>query len=383
MRDKLITEVKKVLAAWYADNQDVYSEFREMVDKAISEGDMRIHEEVIGMLRSFVPDNIEEETESAIEELDSEMEEEFDSFMEELNSDVEEYDEEEDEESLLEDANYAKTMEVLDSAMNKVVKETSSEYDKMVVGMKPEIEAVEYVIAKKIRTKDKMVFCYYYWMIFDNGQTDMATIYANHLRNNHVGLFFRWIFRLAFKVFVVYSFKMGARRMDWKSFVRKLKDEKAREDINKGLQIVTPGQSQGKRVDCSRLDELISNPNVIELIGLFLEKRKSDVEIAYLLVNLQLNGLVSDVAYTTFHRALQNAFPDAGIKGHCKAQAKYKELKRLYAKEMKRIFNMDITAPSSLSREKQTVARLKVKALDVYFQPYMKKGEEGKEGGKD
>ena len=105
MRDKLITEVKKVLAAWYADNQDVYSEFREMVDKAISEGDMRIHEEVIGMLRSFVPDNIEEETESAIEELDSEMEEEYDSFMEELKSDVEEYDEEEDEESILEDAN--------------------------------------------------------------------------------------------------------------------------------------------------------------------------------------------------------------------------------------------------------------------------------------
>ena len=32
MRNKLITEVKKVLSAWYADNQDVYSEFREMVD---------------------------------------------------------------------------------------------------------------------------------------------------------------------------------------------------------------------------------------------------------------------------------------------------------------------------------------------------------------
>ena len=144
MRDKLITEVKKVLAAWYADNRDAYAEFREMVDKAISEGDMRIHEEVIEMLRSFVPDNIEKVTESDIEELDSEMEEEYDSFIEELKYDLEEQYEEEDEESLLEEANYTKTMEVLDSAMNKVVKETSSEYDKMVVGMKPEIEAVEY-----------------------------------------------------------------------------------------------------------------------------------------------------------------------------------------------------------------------------------------------
>ena len=63
-----------------------------------------------------------------------------------------------------------------------------------------EIEEVEDVIAKKIRTKDKMVFCYYYWIILDNGPTDMATIYTNHLKNNHVGLFFRWIFRLAFSL---------------------------------------------------------------------------------------------------------------------------------------------------------------------------------------
>lgn len=371
MRNKLITEVKKVLAAWYADNQDVYSEFREMVDKAILEGDMKIHEEVIGMLRSFVHDNIGEETESAIEELDSEMEEEYDSFIEELNSDVEEYGGEEDEESLLEDANYAETMELLDSAMDKVVKETSSEYDKMVVGMKPKIEAVENVIAKKIRTKDKMVFCYYYWMIFDNGPTDMATIYTNHLRNNHVGLFFRWIFRLAFKVFVVYSFKMGARRMDWKNFLRNLKDEKARKDISKGLHIATPGQSQGKRVDCRRLDELISNPNVIELIGLVLERRKSDIDIAYLLMNLRYNKLISDVAYTTFHRALQNAFPDAGIKGCCKAQARYKELERICQKNPK--------IPCSLSHEKQVIARLKVKNLDVYFKPYKNKEKENEE----
>ena len=371
MRDKLITEVKKVLSAWYADNQDAYAEFREMVDKAISEGDMRIHEEVIEMLRSFVPDDIGQEAESTIEELDSEMEEEYDSFIEELKYDMEEQYEEEDEESLLEDANYAETVEVLDFAMDKVVKETSSGYDKMVVQMQPEIEAVENVIAKKIRTKDKMVFCYYYWMIFDNGPTDMATIYANHLKNNHVGLFFRWIFRLAFKVFVVYSFKMGARRMDWKSFVRKLKDENAREDINKGLQLATPGQSQGKRVDCSRLDELISNPNVIELIGLVLGRRKSDVDIAYLLMNLRHNKLISDVAYTTFHRALQNAFPDAGIKGHCKAQARYRELERICLKNPKN--------PWSLSHEKQVVARLKVKTLDVYFKPYKNKEKENEE----
>ena len=371
MRDKLITEVKKVLAAWYADNQDAYAEFREMVDKAISEGDMRIHEEVIEMLRSFVPDNIEQETESAIEELDSEMEEEYDSFIDELKSYVEEQYVEEDEESLLEEANYAKNMEVLDSAMEKVVKETSSEYDKMVVQMQPEIEAVENVIAKKIRAKDKMVFCYYYWMIFDNGPTDMATIYANHLRNNHVGIFWRWIFRLVFKVFAVYSFKTGARRMDWKNFLRKLDDENARVDINKGLKLAMPEQSQGKRVDCSSLDQLIANPNVIELIGLVLEKRKSDVDIAFLLMNLRHNKLISDVAYTTFHRALQNAFPDAGIKGYGKAQAKYRELRRICQKNPK--------VPCSLSHEKQVVAKLKILTLDVCFKPYKDKENENEE----
>lgn len=371
MRDKLITEVKKVLAAWYADNQDVYADFRDMVDKAITEGNMKLHEEVIEMLRSFIPDNIEMETESDIEELNSEMEGEYDSFIEELESSVEECPEEEDEESLLEDADYAGTMDVLDSAMDKVVKDTSSEYDKMTVRMKPEIEAVKDVIAKKIRTKDKMVFCYNYWMVFDNRPTDMATIYANHLRNNHVGIFWRWIFRFAFKVFVVYSFKTGARRMDWKNFIRKLEDEKARVDINKGLQLAIPEQSQGKRVDCSSLDQLITNPNIIELIGLVLEKRKSDVDIAFLLMNLRHNKLISDVAYTTFHRALQNAFPDAGIKGYGKAQAKYRELRRICQKNPK--------VPCSLSHEKQVVAKLKVLALDVYFKPYKDKKKENEE----
>ena len=124
-------------------------------------------------------------------------------------------------------------------------------------------------------------------------------------------------------------------------------------------------------MDCSRLDELISNPNVIELIGLVLEKRKSDVDIAYLLMNLRHNKLISDVAYTTFHRALQNAFPDAGIKGYGKAQARYRELERICQKNPK--------IPCSLSHEKQVVARLKVKALDVYFKPYKNKEEEDEE----
>ena len=366
-----------MLAAWYADNREVYAEFREMVDKAINEGDMRIHEEVIGMLRSFVPDNIEQEMAVAIDEFDKEMMEECSSLSEIPGPDVDEQEEEADEDSIPEDADYPSVMEALDSAMEEVARQVEDEYNQMVVEMQPEIKTVENVIAEKIRVKDRMVFCYYYWMILDNGPTDMATIYSNHLRSNHVGLFWRWIFRLAFKVYVVYSFKMGARRMDWKKFLRKLDDVKARDDINKGLQMAMPGQSQGKRVDCRRMDELVANPNVIELIGLFLEKRKSDVEIAHLLVNLQLNGLVPGVAYTTFHRALQNAFPDAGIKGHGKAQAKYNELKRLYGKEMREVFNTNTTEPCSLSLEKQKVEKLKVEALDVYFRPYRKKDPDG------
>ena len=84
MRNKLITEVKKIIAAWYADNQEVYAEFRGMVDEAITEGDMGIHEEVMAMLRSFVPDDIEQETETAIEESEPEMEREWNGFIEEL-----------------------------------------------------------------------------------------------------------------------------------------------------------------------------------------------------------------------------------------------------------------------------------------------------------
>ena len=307
-----------MLAAWYADNRDVYAEFREMVDKAINEGDMRIHEEVVGMLRSFVPDDIEQKTVSAIEKTDAAMKEQCHTLAEMHEAempepDVEEHDEEVEDESLPEDADYPMVMEALDNEMEKAAKQVEDEYDKMVVGMRPEIETVEDVIAEKIRAKDRMVFCYYYWMIIDNGPTDMAAIYSNHLRNNHVGLFWRWIFRLAFKVYVVHSFKMGTRRMDWKNFLRKLDDEKARDDISKGLQVVMTYQSQGKRVDCRTLEELIPNRNVIEVVEVLLRKRKSDVDIAYLLMSLRLNGLVPDIAYTTFHRALQNRFPSDEI----------------------------------------------------------------------
>ena len=367
MRDKLITEVKKVLAAWYADNRDVYAEFREMVDKAINEGDMRIHEEVIGMLRSFVPDNIEQKTESDIEEADAAMKEEYTSLpdmheAEISEPDVEEPDEEAEEESLPEDAEYPRVMEALDSTMEKAAKQVEGEYNKMVAGMQPEIRTVEDVIAKKIRSKDSMVFCYYYWMILDNGPIDMAAIYSSHLRNNHVGLFWRWIFRLTFKVYVVHSFKMGTRRMDWKKYLRKLDDEKARNDINKGLQMAMPCQSQGKRIDCRTLEELIPNPNVIEVVEVVLRKRKSDVDIAYLLMSLRLNGLVPDIAYTTFHRALQNEFPDEGIKGYGKAQAEYTELRRLY--------QVGTDSPCGFSPRKQTTARGKTEAFDRYFKPF-------------
>ena len=140
MRDKLITEVKKVLAAWYADNREVYAEFREMVDKAINEGDMRIHEEVIGMLRSFVPDNIEQEMAVAIDEFDKEMMEECSSLSEIPGPDVDEHEEEADEDSIPEDADYPSVMEALDSAMEEVARQVEDEYNQMVVEMQPEIK---------------------------------------------------------------------------------------------------------------------------------------------------------------------------------------------------------------------------------------------------
>ena len=80
---------------------------------------------------------------------------------------------------------------------------------------------------------------------------------------------------------------------------------------------------------------------------------------------------LNNVAYTTFHRALQNAFPNAGIKGCCKAQARYRELERICQKNPK--------SPCSLSHEKQVVAKLKVLALDVYFKPYKDKENENEE----
>ena len=381
MRNKLITEVKKIIAAWYADNQEVYAEYREMVDKAITEGDMGIHEKVMAMLRSFIPDDIEQETEAAIEESEPEMEREWNGFIEELKQqhDVVE-DVNGDEEPPVEDLNDEEERQVrglLDNLFDKVGREMESEHNGMADQMKPEVEAVENVITEKIRSRDKTVFCYYYWMIFDNGPADMATIYSNHLRNNHVGFFWRWIFHIAFKIIVAYSFKTGARRMDWRKFLRKLEDGRSREDVEEGLSIAMP--SQGKRVDCRSLDELITNPHIIDMIGVALEKRKSDVDIAFLLMNLQLNRLIPDVAYTTFHRALQNAFPLAGIKGYGKAQAKYKELKILYNDKLNELYVRKKTAaPSSLSHEKQVVAKLKVEAYDIYFDPLHKNREEKK-----
>lgn len=117
-----------------------------MVDDALLNGDMHLLEEIFGMLKSFVPKEVAQEAESAIASLDREMEGPKDNDSESQGD----------------------MIDVLEDLIKQ--EDFADECKKMVSEIKPEIEAVEGEIAEKIRKKDDKVFCYYYWMLFDNAQ---------------------------------------------------------------------------------------------------------------------------------------------------------------------------------------------------------------------
>lgn len=337
MRYKEITEVKKIIAAWYSNHIDVYAAYRDMIDKALEEEDNQLFEDIFSMLRSFVPDDMIRGVEVFLKMVDREFNKE--------NKEGEVVDCQDDPISMME------------GLLND--KEVVKAYDNVIMEMKPQIEVVENIIAEQMKMKDNKVFCYYYWMLFDGGPTELATVYSNYLKKNKVNFFLRWIIKNNLKATVRNSFLLGARKTDWEEYLRTEETLEGQESVLVALRSVdTVG---GKRVDCRGLDELTDNPNIIDALGRALGKRDSDVDIAYMLMNLRLNNIIPDIAYTTFHRALVNEFPEQEIKGFARGQSEYAELKRLY-----KIKN-DIAC--RFSPRKQALAKYKVESYDAFFLP--------------
>ena len=332
MEKKEITEIKKLLAEWYASNHEVYSAFREKVDKAIENGDMQLYEEILKMLKGFIPDSILKNVESEIE-----------SYCKREDCIIM------DQESLYE--------AMQDPESKQQILEV---HEKMEEDMMPEAEVVVNNISERIKGKDAFVFCYYYWMVFDNGPTEVVSMFSNYLRKNRVGFLWRYGFKLVFRAMVKQSYSVGLKKIDWKRYQKKEQLDDAKANIMLALE--ESKKTGGKTVDCRNLKELVDNPNVIDVIGIVVDRRRDDSDIAYMLMNLRINGMIPDIPYTTFHRALQNAFPEKNIKGHSRPQGKYAELRRLY--------KMNTDVPCSLNEKNQAIARKKIEALNTYFLPF-------------
>jgi hypothetical protein len=335
MRYKEITEIKKIVAAWHSSHIEVYAAYRGIIDNALKGGDNQLFEDIFSMLQSFVPDDMIRGVEVFFKMVDREISKEGEvkdcqddpiSIMEEFSND----------------------------------KEVIRAYDNVIMEMQPQIEVVENIIAEKIKMKDNNVFCYYYWMLFDNGPRGLATMYSNYLKRNKVSYFWRWLFKILFKIIVKNSFLYGTKKADWEDYLKTEETMEGQESVCVSLRDVNA--VGGKRVDCRGLKELIGNTNIIDVIGIALEKRESDVDIAYMLMNLRLNDLIPDIAYTTFYRAVINEFPSLGIKGVGRGQSEYAELKRLY--KMKN----DIVC--RFSPHKQAMAEYKIEAYNTYFLPF-------------
>lgn len=336
MRNKEITEIKKIIAAWYADNADAYSNFRNMVDSALKDGDDKLFEEIFNMLNSFVPEKISDEVAESLEQADDEVECE----------DYIKVDCQDDPFKAIEEV-------ARQESFNNLINEAITE-------MQPAIEVVEDNITRSIKGKDSRVFCYYYWMLFDNGPTEMAAMYSRYLKSKKVNFFWRWIIKRLYPIIVRNSFLYGTRKVDWEEYLNTEETEEGMESILVTLRQLKP--VGGKRVDCRGLEDLVGNPDLISAIGDALNNRHTDVDIAYILMNLRLNDLIPDIPYTTFHRALINKFPDSGIKGHGKVQHEYTELRRMY--------KMRAEYPCRLSPRKQGIAKQKIESYNSYFLPF-------------
>lgn len=177
-------------------------------------------------------------------------------------------------------------------------------------------------IKQNVLNKDPHTLCMYYFILFENGGTEIAEILAKNskeftktpetdLRNMYDGM-------------INASVKNGVQtKGDWKQFARATFVEGLKNLVDSVL--VTVKGFTGKRSQTRLLKDLLidADDDVYALIQHHLERRPTDAYIACIMRALEMSGHLSDCSYAEFFRSLKMEYPNQNIKSINRGQELY------------------------------------------------------------
>lgn len=177
-------------------------------------------------------------------------------------------------------------------------------------------------IKQNVLNKDPHSLCMYYFILFENGGTEIAEILAKNskeftktpetdLRNMYDGM-------------INASVKNGVQtKGDWKQFARTTFVEGLKNLVDSVL--VTVKGFTGKRSQTRLLKDLLidADDDVYAFIQHHLERRPTDAYIACIMRALEMSGHLSDCSYAEFFRSLKMEYPNLNIKSVNRGQELY------------------------------------------------------------
>lgn len=176
--------------------------------------------------------------------------------------------------------------------------------------------------------KEDLVYCMYYFVVFDHGLSRMAKLLNRLLNSEEVDHGDMLLVKLCVTMLANRSIEMGTEtKADWEDTIEGCTPEFWKE-VMFALRKVK-GRRGNRKVIQSLDDILLGDKERIKQgIRLFLEENTEDISLAYLLKSLVKSGKIkASTRYMTFHRAIEQ-FSQRHY-GHDIPQKRYGEIKEL------------------------------------------------------
>ena len=176
--------------------------------------------------------------------------------------------------------------------------------------------------------KEDLVYCMYYFVVFDHGLSRMAKLLNRLLNSEEVDHGDMLLVKSCVTMLANRSIEMGTEtKADWEDTIEGCTPEFWKE-VMFALRKVK-GRRGNRKVIQSLDDILLGDKERIKQgIRLFLEENTEDISLAYLLQSLVKSGKIkASTRYMTFHRAIEQ-FSQRHY-GHDIPQKRYGEIKEL------------------------------------------------------
>ena len=315
-----------IICAWKSGNEDIYADFLHRIDE-ISNGDLSVLTEMLSLAKSCIPSKNMESN------IPKELLLKFESpakFLKRLPRYI-----------------VFSIYDLIGNELRKINKRTTyskEEYnqifeDIITISIEYLQSCTEYIDGflanlhnETVVKKNPLLYCMYYFVVFDNGLTRMVQVFDKIISNEQLSLYDISMIRYCIRFIVPKSMQLGKEtKQSWKKNIQNRNCE-IWQEVSYALH-KSKGNRGRKKMTCS-LDELLKGDKIAikdsikDSIKQFLKEHTESISLAYLLKALvNANKINKRVEYIVFHRSIEQfSQKEYGIDT---PQKRYGELKEL------------------------------------------------------